>query len=128
VHCHYELSQEDCVTGQQFDDQVACFSFIDNSEYLVQDGGAYGIPFRALVPEGVDNLLIAGRMMTVDLVAHNSTRNTVCCLACGQAAGTGAALAAAQNTAPSALDPEAVRQTLAKQGTLLEPRPDPLSD
>jgi hypothetical protein len=128
VHCHYELSQEDCVTGRQFEDQIACFSFIDNSEYLVQDGGAYGIPFRALIPQGIDNLLIAGRMMTVDLVAHNSTRNTVCCLACGQAAGTGAAPAAAQDTAPAALDSEAVRHMLSEEGVLLEPRPDPLSD
>ncbi|MFP3896993.1 MAG: FAD-dependent oxidoreductase [Anaerolineales bacterium] len=128
VHCHYELSQEDCVAGRQFEDQIACFSFIDNSKYLVQDGGAYGIPFRALIPQGIDNLLIAGRMMTVDLVAHNSTRNTVCCLACGQAAGTGAALAAARDTAPAALDPETVRHALSEQGALLEPRPDPLSD
>ncbi len=127
VHCHYELSQEDCVTGRQFEDQIACFSFIDNSQYLVQDGGAYGIPFRALIPQGIDNLLIAGRMMTVDLVAHNSTRNTVCCLACGQAAGTGAALAAQQDTAPAALNSETVQRTLSEQGALLEPRPDPLS-
>jgi len=128
VHCHYELSQEDCVSGRQFDDQIACFSFIDNGNYFVEDGGAYGIPFRALIPQGIDNLLIAGRMMTVDLVAHNSTRNTVCCLACGQAAGTGAALAAIQDTAPAALDPAAVRHTLSEEGVLLEPRPDPLSD
>jgi hypothetical protein len=78
------------------------------------------------VPRGLDNVLIAGRMMTVDLVAHNSTRNTVCCLACGQAAGTAAALAARKGLAPSQVDVSELRGTLAAAGVLLQPRPDPL--
>jgi len=126
VRCDYELSQEDCTEGRQFDDQVACFSFIDNSRYLVRDAGAYGIPYRALVPRDVDNLLIAGRMMTVDLVAHNSTRNTVCCLACGQAAGTAAALAAAARGATREVNVQALQDALRADGALLRPRPDPL--
>jgi hypothetical protein len=126
IRCEYELSEDDCTEGRQFDDQIGCFSFIDNSRYFVRDGGAYGIPFRALVPRGLDNVLIAGRMMTVDLVAHNSTRNTVCCLMCGQAAGTAAALAAQAGVNPSALDVERLRQTLQQDGALLTPRPDPV--
>ena len=121
-----DLSEADCVEGRQFDDQIACFSFIDNSRYFVRGAGAYGIPYRALLPRGVDNLLIAGRMMTVDLVAHNSTRNTVCCLACGQAAGLAAAQAVAQGRAPRELDVTRLRQALAEAGALLTPRPDPL--
>jgi len=126
IRCEYELTQDDCTQGARFDDQIGCFSFIDNSEYLVRDAGAYGIPYRALIPRGMDNLLIAGRMMTVDLVAHNSTRNTVCCLICGQAAGTAAAMAAAAGCSPSALDVDGLRDRLAAQDVLLEPRPDPL--
>ena len=126
IRCEYELTQDDCTQGARFDDQIGCFSFIDNSEYLVRDAGAYGIPYRALIPRGMDNLVIAGRMMTVDLVAHNSTRNTVCCLICGQAAGTAAAMAAAAGCSPSALDVELLRDRLVAQDVLLEPRPDPL--
>ncbi len=126
IHCDYELTQEDCTTGRQFEDQIGCFSFIDNSRYLVKDAGAYGIPYRALIPRGVDNLLVGGRMMTVDLVAHNSTRNTVCCLLCGQAAGTAAALAARESRMPSAVDVDHLRTTLQEAGALLAPRPDPL--
>ena len=85
IHCDYELTTADCTEARQFDDQIGCFGFIDNSRYFVRDALAFGIPYRALVPQHVDNLLIAGRMMTVDLVAHNSTRNTVCCMVCGQA-------------------------------------------
>lgn len=60
------------------------------------------------------------------LVAHNSTRNTVCCLACGQAAGTAAALAAAQRIAPSQVDVAQLQDTLRQANVLLEPQPDPL--
>ncbi|HHX63743.1 MAG TPA: FAD-dependent oxidoreductase [Chloroflexi bacterium] len=126
IRCEYELSREDCTEGRRFDDQIGCFSFIDNSRYFVREGGAYGVPFRALIPRGLDNVLIAGRMMTVDLVAHNSTRNTVCCLICGQAAGTAAALAAQEGVAPAALDVQALRSRLQADGALLTPRPDPI--
>ncbi|MBC7316657.1 MAG: FAD-dependent oxidoreductase, partial [Chloroflexi bacterium] len=81
--------------------------------------------YDALVPRGVDNLLIAGRMMTVDLVAHNSTRNTVCCLACGQAAGAAAAQAAKRGLSPREVDIQALQDGLRRAGALLAPRPDP---
>ncbi|RPJ43038.1 MAG: FAD-dependent oxidoreductase, partial [Chloroflexi bacterium] len=126
IHSEYELSQEDCTEGNQFEDQVGCFGFIDNSHYFVRDAGAYGIPYRALIPRKVDNLLIAGRMMTVDLVAHNSTRNTVCCLVCGQAAGAAAALAVQANGIPREIDVNQLQTILRQSGALLNPRPDPL--
>lgn len=126
IRCLYELSEADCVKGRQFEDQVAIFSFIDNGKYFVEEGGAYGIPYRALVPRGLDNALIAGRMMSVDKVTHNSTRNTACCLICGQAAGTAAALAALGGVAPAEVEVEALRDRLKADGVLLEPVPDPL--
>jgi hypothetical protein len=128
IRCEYELSDEDCTQGRQFDDQIGCFAFIDNPDHFVRDGGVYGIPYRALIPRVSDNLLIAGRMMTVDLVAHNSTRNTVCCLICGQAAGTAAAVAAAQDVRPSEVDAQCLREMLQHDGALLGPSPDPLAD
>ena len=127
IHCEYELSQKNCTEGQQFDDQIACFGFIDNGKYFVREAGAYGIPYRALIPSGLDNTLIAGRMMTVDLVAHNSTRNTVCCLICGQAAGAAAGMGAAKGIKPVDLDVQELREQLLRDGVLLTPRPDPIS-
>ncbi|HUU68300.1 MAG TPA: FAD-dependent oxidoreductase [Planctomycetota bacterium] len=126
IHCDYELSQDDCTEGRQFSDQVAIFSFIDNGDFLVRDAGCYGIPYRALIPQGLQNVLIAGRMMTVDLVAHNSTRNTVCCLICGQAAGTASAMAAQAGTETREVEPEALRERLSNAGVLLQPCPEPL--
>ncbi len=128
IHCEYELSQDDCTEGRQFDDQIGCFGFIDNSKYFVREAGAYGIPYRALIPKGLDNALIAGRMMTVDLVAHNSTRNTVCCLLCGQAAGAAAAISAKKDIEPINLDAQELREHLLKEGVLLTPKLDPIRE
>ena len=124
IRCEYELTEQDCTGARQFDDQIARFGFIDNNKYLVKGAGAYGIPFRALIPKGVDNLLIAGRMMTVDTVAHNSTRNTVCCLACGEAAGMAAAMSKGKKLRD--LDVKDLQKKLVGEGALLEPRVDPI--
>ena len=52
IRCQCELTQEDVTSGRQFDNQVASFGFIDNGRFFVRDAGAYGIPYRALVPRG----------------------------------------------------------------------------
>jgi len=122
IRCDYELSQEDVTSGTTFGDQVGLFGFIDNPTHRVKDAGAYGIPYRALVPRGLDNVLIAGRMMTVDLVAHNSTRNTVCCMVCGQAAGAAAALAARAGCSTREVDAGRLVKDLQASGFLLRPR------
>lgn len=126
IHCEYELSQKDCTEGRKFDDRIGCFAFIDNGNYLVKDAGYYDIPYRALTPRGLDNVLIAGRMMTVDLVAHNSTRNTVCCLVGGQAAGTAAGMSALSEIRPSELNVEELQNNLKNNGVLLESYIEPL--
>ncbi|UCC67161.1 MAG: FAD-dependent oxidoreductase [Armatimonadota bacterium] len=128
ILCDYDLTQEDCTGGRQFEDQVGCFGFIDNPTFDVREAGAYGIPYRTLVPRKLDNVLIAGRMMSVDLVAHNSTRNTACCLVCGQAAGTAAAMAAAKGAAPREVEVGELRERLRADGALLEPLPDPIEE
>ena len=126
IRAEYEITQEDCTEAHTFDDAVGCFSFIDNPHHSVRDAGYYQIPYRALLPLGVDNVLMAGRMMTEELVAHNSTRNTVCCMICGQAAGAAAALAVQQGVTPRALDIGALQARLRADGVLLEAVPEPL--
>ena len=122
VRCDYELTQQDVTNAARFDDEIGLFGFIDNPTHRVREAGAYGIPYRALRPRGLDNLLIAGRMMTVDLVAHNSTRNTVCCMICGQAAGTAAALAAGAGCSTADVDAGRLRSVLRASGVVLEPQ------
>ncbi len=95
VECDYDITLEDVLQGRHFEDEVMVYGFHDSAPRLqIRNGGTYGIPYRALRPAGVENLLVAGMMITSNHDAHMSTRNTVCCMGQGQAAGTAAALCA----------------------------------
>jgi FAD dependent oxidoreductase len=87
----------------------------------VPDGGVYGIPFRCLLPQLVEGLLVAGRCFSATHDAHASARSMGTCMSMGQAAGTAAALAAAAGGVPGGLDAGHLRAHLAEQGVLLDP-------
>jgi len=55
-------------------------------------GENYGIPYRALLPRGITNLLVAGRSICCDREVQSSLRVMPACFITGQAAGTAAAL------------------------------------
>ena len=63
----------------------------------------YGIPYRSLYSRNVENLLFAGRNISVSHAALSSTRVMATCAILGQAAGTAAALCIRHNCAPRAL-------------------------
>src|SRR5262249_55637378 len=54
----------------------------------------YSIPYRSLLPRTLQNLLVAGRCISVDHRVHHSTKEIPPCMATGEAAGVAAALAA----------------------------------
>ena len=56
-------------------------------------GEFFGIPMRCLLPQGIDNLAVAGRCVSCDRPMLGSVRVMPCAMAMGQAAGTAAALA-----------------------------------
>jgi len=61
-------------------------------------GESYGIPYRALVPRGLSNVLVAGRCVSADRYIQGSVRVMPACFITGQAAGLAAAIAVEQNT------------------------------
>ncbi len=133
----YRLTREDVLAGRRFPDDVAlCGAPIEDHgagggttwDY-VPDGGAYGIPFRALLPAGLEGLLVAGRCFSATHDAHASARSMATCMAMGQAAGTAAALAVQGGTMPRALASHDLRARLLDDGALLEPAapPDPVA-
>lgn len=72
------------------------------SEYAIKSyAGPYGIPLRSLISKDVDNLMMAGRNISVTHAALGTVRvmNTTALL--GQAAGTAAAIALQKNVAVS---------------------------
>jgi len=120
IACDYDMTHEDVIGGRHFDDQVYVYSYHDMAEYRVKGGGTYGLPYKALRPKGIENLLAAGMLITSDHRAHQSTRNTVSCMAQGQAAGTAAALCALKNKATRELPYALLRETLVKGGVYFE--------
>ena len=58
------------------------------------DGESYGIPYGCLVPKGIDNLLVAGRIIGTDRGMQASVRVIPCCYITGQATGVAASICA----------------------------------
>lgn len=88
-------------------------------EEAVVDPTYYQIPYRSLLPQGGTNLLIAGRMIDADPVAHAAIRVMVNMNQTGEAAGVAAALAVKQDIDPAQLPASAVRAELARSGSLI---------
>lgn len=76
----------------------------------------YDIPYGALVPKTVDNLLTAGRCISGTHRAHASYRVMAICMATGEAAGVAAALSIKNNLVPRALNPQEIRSALRNSG------------
>jgi hypothetical protein len=84
-------------------------------------GKSYDIPLRCLLPYGTDRVLVAGRCISGDHVAHSSYRVMPIAMATGQAAGVCAALAARTDTVPGEVPAADVQRVLRAQGASLRP-------
>ncbi len=121
IECDYDVSLADVLEARHFEDDVMTYGFHDSAPRLqIRNGGTYGIPYRALRVKGIDNLLAAGMLITSDHEAHMSTRNTVSCMAQGQAAGTAAALCALRRCSTRDLPYRDLRAALEKGGVYFE--------
>jgi len=121
VECDYDLSQSDIEKNLIPDDTIGVFGTQDAHYmgYDIKGGGWYGIPYRALIAKGVDNLLVAGKSLSSDWVVWMSTRLIGACFLEGQAAGTAAALAAKKGTTVRDIDTDELRALLLKDGAFL---------
>jgi hypothetical protein len=87
-----------------------------------QDGESYGIPYRILLPRGLENVLVAGRCVSSDRYLQGSLRVMPGCYITGQAAGMAAALAVEKASTPRALDVNELQSRLAGMGAFLPNR------
>ncbi|MDQ0289353.1 FAD-dependent oxidoreductase [Oligosphaera ethanolica] len=74
------------------------------------------IPYRSLVPQSMDNLLVAGRCLSSEFMAQAGCRLVLTCLNMGQAAGTAAALSLKQQIAPRKVDRKDLQIKLLQAG------------
>ena len=93
IECDYDISLDEILNCTHYPDEVFSYGFHDSAPRIqIKGGKTYGLPYRTMLVKGVDNLFAIGMMITSDHEAHMSTRNTVSCMAMGQASGTAAAL------------------------------------
>ncbi|MCA9895742.1 MAG: FAD-dependent oxidoreductase, partial [Anaerolineae bacterium] len=114
--------------GRKFEDAIAqCGAPIEDHhsgsdtkwQYL-PDGATYDIPFRALLPQKVDGLLVVGRCLSADHDAHASVRSMGQCMAMGQAAGTAAALGLETQSLPREVNISDLQTRLRDLGAVLD--------
>lgn len=122
-----KLTGQDCIDGKVPEDTIALYSyFIDihngagEGTYTKTIEEPYGVPYGCAVAKSMDGLMMAGRCMSVDAVAFGSTRIMTLCMAVGEAAGIGAALAVQKGKQPRDIDPQEVRELLRGYGAILE--------
>ncbi len=111
IHGRYEVTGEDLLRGARFEDAVCRVTMgidvhsTDPKKTKIVEAKPhrsqpYDIPLRALIARDVDGLLMAGRCISGDFIAHSSYRVTGNAVAMGQAAGVCAARAALSDRLP----------------------------
>jgi len=120
------LTDDDVIEGRRFANGVVRSNYpVDlHSSYgeekkqvpfIYPRSGWYEIPYGVMVPESLDNTLVAGRCIGAERKAMSSMRVTPVCIGLGQAAGTAAAWCVQNNKQPREMDGVALRQDLQEQ-------------
>jgi hypothetical protein len=127
----YVLTDEDILRQCAWDDSICYGSFfidihnctgpgMDAATYRPHKGFKYQIPYRCIVPKKVQNLLVAGRCISVTHRALGSTRVMPQCGALGEAAGVAAALSIGRSCPPGELDVRLVQERLRSVGAIFD--------
>lgn len=119
----YNLTEHDVREQARFEDSIGIFpEFIDGYGVLIlpTTGRYFHVPYRSLVPKGVQNLIVAGRSIGGDRISHAAVRSMMCCTVSGQGAGVAAAISLRTGQPFDRLDVGQVRAELARQGVRLD--------
>jgi ribulose 1,5-bisphosphate synthetase/thiazole synthase len=131
----YVLTGDDVKAGRTFDDGIALGVFYldsmdpttDKRVYQVvwedRHVPPYHVPFRALIPRGAQNLLVAGRCFSAEQLALSSARVMTTASMMGQAAGIAAARAAGARRPVAETSTRSLVHELKNRGAVLEPAP-----
>lgn len=125
----YMLSGEDVLGCASFEDSIGVNGWPMESHVagdvvfrfppIPESRGFNQLPYRMLVPERIDNLLVAGRCASMTHDGQSAARVSGACLAMGEAAGSAAALALSGNTIPRDIAVEKLQQQLREQGAFI---------
>ena len=129
ILCEYTLSVDSFFAKESFPDQIGRYSypidihpmtpdragmagFAQSISMRHGDGESYSIPYRCLVPKGLNNVLVAGRCIGADRAMQASARVIPCCYITGQAAGIAAAVCIEDHTAAKDADCTKIRDRI----------------
>ena len=119
----YNMTETDVRQQGRFDDSIGIYpEFIDGYGILIlpTTGRYMQIPYRAMVPKNVENLLVADCAIGGDRVAHAATRNMACCAVAGQGAGVAAAISVQTGVPLQEIEIGLVQKELRQQGVRLD--------
>ncbi|HEX2633662.1 MAG TPA: FAD-dependent oxidoreductase [Bradyrhizobium sp.] len=125
----YMLSGEDVLGCASFEDSIGVNGWPIESHVagdvvfkfppIPESRGFNELPYRMLIPESLDNLLVAGRCASMTHDGQSAARVSGACFAMGEAAGTAAALALGGNTIPRDIAVNKLQLELIKRGAFL---------
>ena len=124
----YVLTEQDCKNCVKFEDAIAACNYdIDihnpegtgTSHYYFPSGAYYTIPYRSLIPQNINNMLVAGRCISSDHGAQASYRimPVVCCI--GEAAGAAIGLAERNKTSVREINVSELQSSLKNNGAYI---------
>ncbi len=127
----YTLNEEDVKRQAVFEDSIGYGNFfidihgttahgMDDKTWYPPAGFKYQIPYRILVPEKIDGILVAGRCASCTHVALGSLRVMPQCGVMGQAAANAACLAISEGVAPRAVDAGKLQSALRAQDCIID--------
>lgn len=116
----YLLTIRDILTNRDFEDSIGrsshpvdIYPIPNECRDITPPARAwFRVPYRSLVAKGIDNLLLAGRLISATREASGCTRPTICCMVTGEAAGTAAALLSESGGAAKDINVNLLRETL----------------
>lgn len=125
----YMLTVDDFLAARSFPDDIARNAYyidihLANSKSEMTfnhlpPGVSHGVPYRIMLPVGIDNLWVAGRSVSSDRAVQGSLRVMPNCFSMGQASGTAAALALRDGTDSRGISVAKLQQILLEQDVWL---------
>lgn len=125
----YQLTESDVLDCASFEDAIGVNGWMVEAHVagdvlfkwqdIPSSRGFNQLPYRMIVPQRIDNLLVAGRCASMTHMGQSAARVSGACFVMGQAAGTAAAIAIESNRCPRDVDVERLQGQLRKDGAYL---------
>jgi len=119
----YNITEHDVRNEARFKNSIGIFpEFLDAYGVVIlpTTGRYFQVPYGIMVPQKVENLLIAGRSVAGDKISHAATRQMMCCAVTGQAAGVAAAVSIKDNVTCRKVNIRKVQKALKNQGVRID--------